>query len=105
ANPASGRAKPDGLLVVPRDGVVEFLHPLPIGALWGVGDKTEEALLRIGLRTIGDIATTPVSTLIHTVGKAAGAHLHALANGEAPRRVSPDEPDRTIGAEETFARD
>jgi DNA polymerase-4 len=102
---ASSHAKPDGLLVVPKESTLAFLHPLPIGALWGVGDKTEEALSRIGLRTIGDIATTPVSTLIHTVGKAAGAHLHALANGQDPRRVSPDEPDRTIGAEETFAHD
>ncbi|HVT20191.1 MAG TPA: DNA polymerase IV [Jatrophihabitantaceae bacterium] len=102
---ASSHAKPDGLLVVPKQSTLAFLHPLPVGALWGVGDKTEEALTRIGLRTIGDIAATPVSTLIHTVGKAAGAHLHALANGEDPRRVVADEPDRTIGAEETFARD
>jgi len=102
---ASQHAKPDGLLVVPKEATLAFLHPLPIGALWGVGDKTEEALTRIGLRTIGDIAATPVSTLVHTVGKAAGGHLHALANGQDPRRVTPDEPDRTIGAEETFARD
>ena len=87
------------------ESVLAFLHPLPIGALWGVGEKTEEALTRIGLRTIGDIAATPVSTLIHTVGKAAGAHLHALASGRDPRRVIPNEPDRSIGAEETFARD
>jgi DNA polymerase-4 len=102
---ASSHAKPDGLLVVPKESTLRFLHPLPIGALWGVGDKTEELLTRIGLRTIGDIAATPVSTLVHTVGKAAGSHLHALANGEDPRRVVADEPDRTIGAEETFARD
>jgi DNA polymerase-4 len=102
---ASSHAKPDGLLVVPKQWTLLFLHPLPIGALWGVGDKTEEVLSRIGLRTIGDIAATPVSTLIHTVGKAAGTHLYALANGEDPRRVTPDEPDRTIGAEETFAAD
>ncbi|HWC35752.1 MAG TPA: DNA polymerase IV [Mycobacteriales bacterium] len=102
---ASSHAKPDGLLVVPKQSTLAFLHPLPIGALWGVGDKTEEVLARIGLRTIGDIAATPVTTLIHTVGKAAGSHLHALANGEDPRRVVPDEPDRSIGAEETFDRD
>jgi DNA polymerase-4 len=102
---ASSHAKPDGLLVVPKESTLRFLHPLPIGALWGVGDKTEELLTRIGLRTIGDIAATPLSTLVHTVGKAAGSHLHALANGEDPRRVVADEPDRTIGAEETFARD
>jgi DNA polymerase-4 len=102
---ASQHAKPDGLLVVPKESTLAFLHPLPIGALWGVGDKTEEALTRIGLRTIGDIAATPVSTLVHAVGKAAGVHLHSLANGQDPRRVTPDEPDRSIGAEETFARD
>ncbi|MGN6472424.1 MAG: DNA polymerase IV [Mycobacteriales bacterium] len=102
---ASSHAKPDGLLVVPKESVLAFLHPLPIGALWGVGDKTEELLTRIGMRTIGDIAATPISTLVHTVGKAAGTHLHALANGEDPRRVVPNEPDRSIGAEETFARD
>ncbi|HEX3706100.1 MAG TPA: DNA polymerase IV [Mycobacteriales bacterium] len=102
---ASSRAKPDGLLVVPHESVLAFLHPLPIGALWGVGDKTEELLTRIGLHTIGDIAATPVSTLVHTVGKAAGTHLHSLANGQDPRRVVPDEPDRSIGAEETFDRD
>ncbi|HWA66353.1 MAG TPA: DNA polymerase IV [Mycobacteriales bacterium] len=102
---ASSRAKPDGLLVVPRESVLAFLHPMPIGALWGVGDKTEAALTQIGLRTIGDIAATPVSTLVHTVGKAAGAHLHALANGQDSRPVVPNEPDRSIGAEETFAQD
>jgi DNA polymerase-4 len=102
---ASSHAKPDGLLVVPRESVLAFLHPLPIGALWGVGERTEEALARLGLRTIGDIAATDVSTLVHAVGKASGTHLHALANGEDPRRVVPDEPDRSIGSEETFARD
>lgn len=102
---ASQRAKPDGLLVVPKESTLAFLHPLPVGALWGVGDKTEELLTRIGLQTIGDIAATPVSTLIHTVGKAAGAHLHALANGQDPRPVVANEPDRSIGAEETFAQD
>ena len=102
---ASGRAKPDGLLVVPRDGIVEFLHPLPIGALWGVGEKTEEALTRIGLRTIGDIAHTPEATLARAVGPAAGAALAALAWGRDDRPVVPHEPDRSIGAEETFARD
>jgi DNA polymerase-4 len=102
---ASSRAKPNGLLVVPRESTLAFLHPLAIGALWGVGERTEEALHRIGLRTIGDIAATDVSTLSHAVGKAAGSHLHALACGHDPRRVVPDEPDRSIGAEETFARD
>jgi DNA polymerase-4 len=102
---ASGRAKPDGLLVVPRDGIVEFLHPLPIGALWGVGERAEEALSRLGLRTIGDIAHTPEATLARALGPAAGASLSALAWGRDDRAVVPHEPDRSIGAEETFARD
>jgi len=102
---ASGRAKPDGLLVIPRDGVVEFLHPLPVGALWGVGEKAEEALSRLGLRTIGDIAHTPEATLARALGPAAGAALAALAWGRDDRAVVPHEPDRSIGAEETFARD
>jgi DNA polymerase IV len=102
---ASGRAKPDGLLVIPRDGAVAFLHPLPIGALWGVGERAEEALRRIGLQTIGDIAHTPEATLARALGPAAGAALSALAWGRDDRAVVPHEPDRSIGAEETFARD
>jgi DNA polymerase-4 len=102
---ASSRAKPDGLLVVPHESVVQFLHPLPIGALWGVGEKTEDVLTRLGLRTIGDLAQTAESTLISAVGAAAGSHLHALAWGRDERNVTPNEPERSIGAEETFARD
>src|SRR3954449_10975074 len=102
---ASSRAKPDGLIVVPRDAVVSFLHPLPVGALWGVGEKTEEALSRLGLKTIGDIAHTPERTLQRALGHAAGAHLSALAWGRDDRSVVPHEPDKSIGAEETFARD
>jgi DNA polymerase-4 len=102
---ASSRAKPDGLLVVPRDAVVQFLHPLPIGALWGVGERTEEVLTRLGMHTIGDIAATAESTLVAALGQAAGSHLHALAWGRDERSVTPDEPERSIGAEETFARD
>jgi len=102
---ASSRAKPDGLLVVPRDAVIAFLHPLPVGALWGVGERTEEVLTRLGLRTIGDIANTPVSTLQRALGPAAGAHLSALSWGRDERSVVAHEPDKSIGAEETFARD
>jgi DNA polymerase-4 len=102
---SSGLAKPDGLLVVPRDDVIGFLHPLPVGALWGVGERTEETLARLGLRTIGDIANTPEPTLVHALGAAAGAHLYALAWGRDDRDVVPQEPERSIGAEETFARD
>ncbi len=102
---ASSRAKPDGLLVVPAQSVVAFLHPLPIGALWGVGERTEEVLTRLGLRTIGDIAATAESTLVSAVGQAAGSHLYALAWGRDERSVTPNEPERSIGAEETFGQD
>ena len=60
---ASGLAKPDGMVVVPRDEVVAFVQQLPVGALWGVGERTEEALGRLGLRTVADIAHTPLATL------------------------------------------
>jgi DNA polymerase IV len=90
---------------VPRDEVVSFLHPLPVGALWGVGEKTEGVLLRYGMRTVGDIAHIPVSTLQRALGPALGSHLHALAWGRDERRVVAYEPDRSVGAEETFGRD
>ncbi len=102
---ASAHCKPDGLLVVPADGVVAFLHPLPVGALWGVGDKTEEVLARLGLRTVGDLANTPESTLQRALGHAAGSHLAALAWGRDERRVTPSEPEKSVGAEETFGTD
>ncbi len=102
---ASARCKPDGLLVVPQGGVLDFLHPLPVAALWGVGERAGEALARLGLRTVGDIAHTPLDTLQRELGAAHGAHLAALAWGRDERRVTPRTPDKSIGAEETFARD
>jgi DNA polymerase IV len=102
---ASSMAKPDGLIVVPPEGVVSFLHPLPVGALWGVGEKTEETLHRLGLRTVGDIAHIPRDTLLRAVGQATGAHLHELSWGRDPRSVVPAVEERSIGHEETFARD
>ena len=101
---ASTVSKPDGLLVVPAAEVLGFLHPLPVAALWGVGEKTGEALARFGLRTVGDIARTPTDTLQRELGTAAGAHLAALAWGRDPRPVL-SRPDKSIGAEETFATD
>ncbi len=102
---ASAHCKPDGLLVVPADDVVGFLHPLAVAALWGVGAKTEEALQRLGLHTVGDLANTPVATLQRALGPAAGAHLSALAWGRDERKVVPLEPDKSVGAEETFSVD
>ena len=102
---ASARCKPDGLLVVPAHAVVAFLHPLPVGALWGVGDKTEEVLRKLGLHTVGDIARTPLTTLQRALGAAVGGQLSALSWGRDDRVVVPQEPDRSIGAEETFPVD
>lgn len=102
---ASGLAKPDGLLVIPADEVVTFVQQLPVGALWGVGDKTEEALSRLGLRTVADIAHTPRRTLVRALGEATGSHLHDLAWGRDPRSVEPVRRERSIGNERTFDHD
>ncbi|MGI5118060.1 DNA polymerase IV [Marinactinospora thermotolerans] len=102
---ASTHCKPDGLLFVPARHVRAFLHPLPLGALWGVGDKTEQTLARLGLRTIGDVAATPPETLRRELGVALGDRLAALSQGRDERRVVTDAPDKSIGAEETFAED
>lgn len=101
---ASTRAKPDGLLLVPTDSVIDFLHPLPIGSLWGVGEKTEEQLIRLGLHTVGDIANTPVATLTRALG-AHGATLHDLSWGRDARSVNPYEPEKSISNEHTFSYD
>jgi DNA polymerase-4 len=102
---ASGRAKPDGLLLIPAHETVPFLHRLPVGALWGVGEKTEESLTRLGLRTVADLAHTPVDTLRRALGDAAGTHLHELSWGRDPRAVIAESTEKSIGAEETFVRD
>ena len=102
---ASGRAKPDGMLVVPTADTLAFLHPLPVGALWGVGAATEEALTRRGLRTIGDIARSQLSALQGAVGEASGRKLHDLANGIDPRRVDPRAVEKSVGHEVTFEVD
>jgi DNA polymerase-4 len=102
---ASGLAKPDGLLVVPEAEVVAFLHQLPVGALWGVGERTEEVLQRLGLHTVADIAHTPVDTLRRALGDNAGPALHALAWGRDSRSVMPPRRERSIGADETFSYD
>ncbi len=102
---ASGRAKPDGLLVVPASETLAFLHPLPVGALWGVGAATEETLTKRGLKTIGDIARTPLATLQRAVGEASGRKLHELANGVDPRSVTAGVAEKSIGHEMTFETD
>jgi len=102
---ASTYAKPNGMLEIHPDRILEFLHPLPVGAMWGVGPKTNEELQKIGLRTIGDIAKTPRQTLIRALGQSAGETLFELAWGRDYRSVTLDEPDKSIGAEETFLVD
>jgi DNA polymerase-4 len=90
---ASTRGKPDGLLVVPPGRALEFLHPLPVEALWGAGQATIEVLARYGLRTVGDVATTPRATLERALGPATGAQLHQLAWARDDREVVPFEAD------------
>jgi DNA polymerase IV len=102
---ASQHCKPNGLLEITSERVLEFLHPLPVGAMWGVGPKTGEALQRLGLHTIGDIAQTPRATLIRALGEASGASLYELSWGRDFRVVSNEEPDKSISAAETFSYD
>jgi DNA polymerase-4 len=102
---ASAHCKPNGMLEITADRILTFLHPLPIQAMWGVGPKTAEVLERLGLRTIEDIAKLPRTTLIRALGEANGASLYELAWGRDYRDVTPEEPDRSISAAETFAQD
>lgn len=102
---ASARCKPDGLKVVPADGLLEFLHPLPADVLWGVGEKAGEILNRLGLRTVGDIARIPLATLQREFGAAVGEHLWSLAWGRDERRVVTQAQEKSVGAEETFPAD
>lgn len=102
---ASGRSKPDGVLVVPLADTLGFLHPLPVSSLWGVGSKTEEQLARLGLRTIGDLAHAPLATLQRSLGDAAGSKLHDLAWARDPRTVTPEHLEKSVGHEVTFEHD
>ena len=102
---ASAHCKPNGMLEITSDRILTFLHPLPIQAMWGVGPKTAEVLERLGLRTIEDIAKLPRATLIRALGEANGASLYELAWGRDYRDVTPEEPDRSISAAETFPQD
>jgi DNA polymerase IV len=104
AKVASGVAKPDGLLVVPPDGELAFLHPLPIERLWGVGPITAEKLRLRGIKTVGQVAQLAESTLVSLLGRAAGRHLHALAHNRDPRRVQVGRRRRSIGAQRALGR-
>ena len=99
---ASTRAKPDGLLVVPVAGTLEFLHPLPVEALWGVGDRTAEILRRLGLRLVGDVAEAPLGMLRQALGEAVARHLHELSWARDPRPVTGARVEKSVSAETTF---
>ena len=99
AKVASRVAKPDGLLVVPIDGERAFLHPLPVGMLWGVGKVTTEKLHGLGVRTVAEVAELGEPALVSLLGPAAGRHLFALSVGRDPRPVQGGQRRRSMGAQ------
>jgi len=104
AKVASGVAKPDGLLVVPPDRELAFLHPLPVERLWGVGPVTAGRLHRLGLTRVSDVAAFPEAALVTVLGRAAGRHLHALAHNRDPRPVRRRPRRRSIGSQRALGR-
>jgi DNA polymerase-4 len=104
AKVASGVAKPDGLLVVPADRELEFLHPLPVERLWGVGEVTAAKLHSLGIRTVGEVAGFDETGLVSLLGRAAGRHLHALAHNHDPRPVQTGRRRRSIGSQRALGR-
>jgi len=104
AKVASRVAKPDGLLLVPPDRELEFLHPLPVVALWGVGQVTADKLAQRGIRTVGDVAGLPAESLVAMVGRASGRQLYALARNTDPRPVTPGVRRRSIGSQTALGR-
>jgi DNA polymerase IV len=104
AKVASGVAKPDGLLVVPPDGELDFLHPLPVERLWGVGRVTAAKLHNRGISTVGQVAQLAEVALVAMLGRAAGRHLHALAHNRDPRPVHVGRRRRSIGSQRALGR-
>ena len=104
AKVASGVAKPDGLLLVPPDRELDFLHPLPVESLWGVGAKTAAKLHACGIRTVSDVAAVPEDALVSLLGRAQGRHLNALAHNRDPRPVQPGRRRRSIGSQSALGR-
>ena len=104
AKVASGVAKPDGLLVVPPEGEFDFLHPLAVERLWGVGPATSAKLRARGISTVGEVAALPEAVLVSMLGRAAGRHLHALAHNRDPRPVQGGRRRRSIGAQAALGR-
>lgn len=104
AKVASGVAKPDGLLVVPVDGELEFLHPLPVERLWGVGPVTSRKLRERSITTVAEVAQLGENALVRILGRAAGRHLHALAHNRDPRPVETGRRRRSIGTQRALGR-
>ncbi len=104
AKVASAVAKPDGLLEVPPDGELAFLHPLPVERLWGVGRVTSEKLRSRGITTVGQVAGIDERILVWMLGRAAGRHLHALAHNRDPRPVHVGRRRRSIGSQRALGR-
>jgi DNA polymerase IV len=104
AKVASGVAKPDGLLVVPIDGELASLHPLPVERLWGVGAVTARKLRERSLTTVADVARLGEPDLVRILGRAAGRHLHALAHNRDPRRVDTGRRRRSMGTQRALGR-
>ncbi len=104
AKVASGVAKPDGLLVVPADHELEFLHPLPVERLWGVGPVTAGTLHALGIRTVGEVAGMGEGILVSILGRAAGRQLHALAHNRDRRRVQVGRRRGSIGSQCALGR-
>jgi DNA polymerase-4 len=104
AKVASGVAKPDGLLLVPSDGELAFLHPLPVERLWGVGAVTAHKLRRVGVTTVGDVARLDEATLVAMLGRASGRHLNALAHNRDERRVQVGRRRGSMGAQRALGR-
>jgi DNA polymerase-4 len=104
AKVASAAGKPDGLLVVPAGGELDFLHPLAVERLWGVGPVTAGKLRERGLVTVGQVARLGEAGLVSILGRAAGRHLHALANNRDPRRVRGRRRRRSMGAQRALGR-
>jgi DNA polymerase-4 len=104
AKVASGVAKPDGLLVVPPDGELAFLHPLPVERLWGVGPVTAHKLHERGITTVGEVARLAEGALVSMLGRAAGRHLHALAHNRDPRPVHTRRRRGSIGSQRALGR-
>ena len=104
AKVASGVAKPDGLLVVPPDAELAFLHPLPVERLWGVGPVTARKVRDLGITTVGQVAELAEGVLVSILGRASGRHLHALAHNRDPRRVRTGRRRRSIGSQRALGR-